>query len=242
MSKKIWIFTDYDGTVTGNDTLEYLLDKYAPRKWKEIEKKVENREISEIEALQAEFDLLDIDRKTALDTIREEIEIDEYFEDFLEMRRENDYRLTVLSGGFREFIREKLDDEGIGNIDIKANGIEVENGEWEVTPADTKRLCPLCNHCKTSSLLEASERGFITLYIGDGTTDCCPAYYADLIFARDYLKRFCVRQSIPFESFEDFSDVMDILGSTSLERRNISDKRVPPRCLDLRKKEEKIDG
>lgn len=45
------------------------------------------------------------------------------------------------------------------------------------------------------------------VYIGNGTSDCCPAQRSDIVFAKQRLAKFCEEQNIPYHHFHSFSDI-----------------------------------
>ena len=78
---------------------------------------------------------------------------------------------------------------------------------WRVRPAASPRINALCNHCKSHWLVSAREAGDRIVYIGDGTTDRCPAGHADLLFAKSGLRRWCEERWIAHQPFESFHEI-----------------------------------
>jgi 2-hydroxy-3-keto-5-methylthiopentenyl-1-phosphate phosphatase len=48
-------------------------------------------------------------------------------------------------------------------------------------------------------------------YVGDGFSDQCPVQYADLVFAKGELQKFCQRENISYHLYSSFADVVDRL-------------------------------
>ncbi len=220
MLKKVEIFTDFDGTITDNDCLEYLLNKFANTSWLEIEERVLKGSLSEIEALQSEFDLINANADEAVQTLVNDISIDRSFRDFSDWAERKNCGLTVLSGGFTEFIEAIFKRDGISELNIIANSFRIENGRWIIMKAPVKRLCDQCNHCKTASIINASAQNSFTIYIGDGTTDRCAALFSNFVFAKGTLLEFCVKHNIPHRKLNGFSslprEIESILNETEL--------------------------
>jgi len=205
------IFSDFDGTITQTDTLVYLLDNYGAKDWWDIENSLMKGEITEIEALRREIDTLNVSWSEAMTALKREVKIAPGFSEFVQWTEVNSIPFIILSGGFEEISREYLSENGFRSVEIRANQIEVAGNKWKVMPSGRRKIKGLCNHCKSSSVVDAKETGHFTIYIGDGTTDRCPASNADLVFAKGDLAEFCKKEGINFVPFKDFYDVLSIM-------------------------------
>jgi len=213
-TKSLHLFIDFDGTITTPDTLHYLLQRFADKgRLLLIEEKVERGEMEEKEGLQLEFDLLHITREEALRAIDNEVTIDPYFPSFVKWCKEKGLELTIVSGGFLSFIRHFLRRYGLDHLPIKANRVSVEGRRWKIIPSPGRKDCYKCNNCKTYEVESARARGEVTIYIGDGITDRCPAAVADVVFAKAKLKEYCRKENLKFYEFSNFGDIMTTLTS-----------------------------
>jgi 2-hydroxy-3-keto-5-methylthiopentenyl-1-phosphate phosphatase len=68
--------------------------------------------------------------------------------------------------------------------------------------------CAACANCKRNHLLTRSGDDHVIVYIGDGHSDCCPARYADIVYAKDTLLKYCEKENITYHRFETFRDVL----------------------------------
>ena len=220
-TKKIHIFIDFDGTISTPDTLYYLLQRFADKGWLQIEEKMEKEEMDESEGLRLEFDLLHITREEALRAIDNGVTLDPHFPAFAKWCQERGLAITIVSGGFLSFIKRFLRRYGLDHLPIKANRVRVEGKRWRIIPSPHRKDCHKCNNCKTYEVELARARGETTIYIGDGTTDRCPAAVADMVFAKDKLKEYCQKEKLKFYEFNNFEDIMTILTSL-LPKRNKS--------------------
>jgi 2-hydroxy-3-keto-5-methylthiopentenyl-1-phosphate phosphatase len=206
----IRVFSDFDGTVTVQDTLVYLLDRYIGPSWLEIEERVEAGTLSEEAGLQAEIALLSPPWEEARDAVLAEVPVDPGFAPFAAWCREQRWPLTLLSGGLEPLIRAVLEREGLGDLALRANSLEFDqDGRWRAVPADSPRIRARCNHCKTWHLAGAARAGARTVYIGDGCTDRCPAEQADLVFAKEGLRSWCEKKGLPYRPFDSFTEIQD---------------------------------
>ena len=209
------VFTDFDGTITEQDTLVHLLDRYAGPEWLEIERRVEDGELSEELGLREEIALLTVPWEEALASVLERVPVDPGFAGFAALCEARGWPLTILSGGLEPLIRAVLAREGLERVPLRANGLGFEpDGRWRVIPAATPRINALCNHCKSHWLADAAGNGTRTLYIGDGTTDRCPAGRADLVFAKGALAEWCEARGLAHRRFARFDEIGAWLGGS----------------------------
>ena len=72
----IQVFTDFDGTITEKDSLVFLLDEYVGSGWLEIERRVEDGSLPEMEGLRQEVALLTIPYEEARRRLLDELPFD----------------------------------------------------------------------------------------------------------------------------------------------------------------------
>ncbi len=209
MNLDFQIFSDFDGTITKTDSLEFILNKYAGPGWIDIEDRVTRHEINEKDALQLQFNMLDLSLQEALHDLHE-IELDPYFREFIHLCRNNSLPVTVLSGGLDIFIEKIFEANGIFGISYHANSVEVENGRWKIIPSRSPKLKNRCNHCKTFWLEKARSSGSRVIYIGDGNTDRCAAQNADIRFAKGVLANYLSTINVAFYEYQSFSEIIKI--------------------------------
>jgi 2-hydroxy-3-keto-5-methylthiopentenyl-1-phosphate phosphatase len=205
---KYALFIDFDGTVTLVDTLEYLLNNFADASWQNIEEQIAKNEISEAVGLKEQFKLINVEKEKALERLDTVVQLDPFAIEFFQWCEDKRIPTTIVSGGFRWIISHFLKKHGIQKIDLKSNDSIVENGKWKIIPGDNSLDCNKCNHCKTQYIHSAKNKGFTTIYIGNGNTDRCPSMQADIVFAKAELKKFCQKEKIQFYSFRDLGEVM----------------------------------
>lgn len=202
------VFSDFDGTISRQDSLQLLLDEFGGSAWASIEAKMDRGELTEKEAVSEVFRHFPLSVNEATDWVMKNVSLDPAFSTFYRWLEEKRAPLTVLSGGFVQFIRPLLAREGLPNVRVIANSAIDSGAGWEIKPAVINAECSAFHHCKCSSMTTASRAALnLTIYIGDGNTDHCPASRTDLVFAKKSLADFCRKQSISYSPFEDFRDV-----------------------------------
>lgn len=202
------IFCDFDGTLTNKDTLVVLLDKYADSDWYSIEERALTGEIEEREALRAELALITAPDEVLEKTLQAEIHPAVGVENLVSLVRENQWRMSVLSGGLIRFSNRLWAQWGYADIPLFAND-HTRNGDGriEVIAASTPKIKDHCNHCKRWHLEEALGRGSKVVYIGDGLTDFCPAEVAQRRYAKGTLLEYLREQNLEVIPFEDLNEV-----------------------------------
>jgi 2-hydroxy-3-keto-5-methylthiopentenyl-1-phosphate phosphatase len=68
--------------------------------------------------------------------------------------------------------------------------------------------CRMCANCKRNHLLTRSSDQQVIVYIGDGHSDCCPARFADVVFAKQTLLKYCEKENITYHRFETYRDIL----------------------------------
>lgn len=222
------IFVDFDGTITKEDVgnaffrefggevcTGYIADYKAERiSAKELFRK-------EVEAI----GLLDV-RKAEQFLHRQQIDFSfKRFADFCRSRRID---MHVLSDGLDYYIREILLHNDITDASFFSNQLELTTiGEGQARPAINfpydDAECTRCACCKRNVILDLCGEDDIIAYVGERYSDRCPAQYADIVFAKDELQRFCQERNISYFLYNSFDDVIERLEEL------LTKKRLKPR-------------
>lgn len=77
-------------------------------------------------------------------------------------------------------------------------------------------------------LTQAGDEDII-VYVGEGYSDRCPAQFADFVFAKDELQKFCQEKNISYFLYNSFDDVVervkDILSRKRPKKRREADMK-----------------
>jgi 2-hydroxy-3-keto-5-methylthiopentenyl-1-phosphate phosphatase len=98
---------------------------------------------------------------------------------------------------------------------VFANHVEVvpENEESVVSVMlECQHENSECNHCACCArnvMLGRSGDEDLIVYVGKGKAGFCPAKYADLVFAKETLQRYCQEHNISYLSYTTFGDVRE---------------------------------
>ncbi|MBM7622250.1 2-hydroxy-3-keto-5-methylthiopentenyl-1-phosphate phosphatase [Bacillus tianshenii] len=207
------IFCDFDGTVTDSDNIIAIMKKYAPSEWNELKDRVLSQEISIREGVGKMFSLLPSSQKEEISTyILENAVIRKGFREFVEYTDNQQIPLYIVSGGIDFFVKPML--RGIvPDARIYCNESDFSEESIKINwPHSCDEECQNeCGCCKPSVIRKLADKETYKIVIGDSITDLQAAKMADKVIARDFLVEKCEQESITYEAFEDFFDVIRIL-------------------------------
>ena len=137
--ENITVFCDFDGTITKKDTVDHFLSVFADNKWLESEKLWKNGEIGSKECLIRQFACINYISENQLDNFTENIEIDDYFVNFIEILNifenlnQKKTAIYIVSDGFDFFINSTLKKYGIKNF-VKVFSNKLNFNKGKLTP------------------------------------------------------------------------------------------------------------
>jgi 2-hydroxy-3-keto-5-methylthiopentenyl-1-phosphate phosphatase len=208
---RLKIFCDFDGTITKNDVWISSLGKFINDKeeFQNICNDLYSQKIGTKETVKRQLELVENFSPEKFNSYLAEEETDEYFKEFIEFCRSNDYEFYVLSDGFEYYIDYILKRE---LIDVKYFGCKMNWTENENLTAEFKyddEYCRLCGTCKRNILINNTNdlENDLSVYIGDGVSDYCVSGYADIVFAKGRLASHCWKNNITYFEYGNFNDV-----------------------------------
>lgn len=212
------IFVDFDGTITKNDVIDLILERFADPEWKNVEKDWSAGRIGSRKCLEKQIGLVTATKEVFKGLVNE-VEMDSAFISFLKKSREESISVAIVSDGLDWVIHEVLkrnfqkNPELISHLPIYANkllwteqgiGVSFPNG-------------PVCAHgcanCKERIIKSLSAPKDFIIFIGDGLSDRYAARAAHLTFAKNKLLTFCEENKINHQSYGSFKDISQWLKS-----------------------------
>ncbi|MEK4098205.1 2-hydroxy-3-keto-5-methylthiopentenyl-1-phosphate phosphatase [Bacillus sp. FSL E2-0195] len=206
----IQVFCDFDGTITNNDNIMSIMEKFAPPEAEEIKQKILSQELSIQEGVSQLFRLIPINlHDDIIQFLQETAEIRTGFHEFIQFINENNISFYVISGGMDFFVYPLLQ-EIIPKEQIYCNATDFSGEFVEVKwPHPCDEQCQhSCGLCKSSLIRELSSKDDFHIVIGDSITDLQATKQADKVFARDFLITQCEENRIAYTPFETFHDVL----------------------------------
>lgn len=217
------VFTDWDGTVTLQDSNDYLTENlgFGRPKRLEINDDILNGKISFRDGFKLMLDSIDTPFPECIDFLLENVQLDPGFKDFYEWAESKGIPVIVVSSGMKPIIysllKKLVGDKAIENIEIVSNEVLIEESKkWDIVYKDPHS--PF-GHDKSNSIKEyltlhgytAKESTPTLFYCGDGVSDLSAAKETDLLFAKHGkdLITYCKRENIPYTEFNNFEDILN---------------------------------
>lgn len=237
--KNFKIFIDFDGTITQQDVGEEMFLKFgdSEKAYAIVRLWMENK-ISSSECWFRLCETVDnIDIKI-FDQFIDTMNIDPFFISFIQYAETNGFEVTVLSDGLDYYIKRILMREKLNHLRVYSNRLEFgDNNELNPIFPYSDEECSECANCKRNHVINHSGDDEISIYIGDGYSDTCPAQYCDYIFAKKSLLKYCEKNRISYFPFTTFNDVLKRL--EVLKNKHLVKKRHQ---AQLKRKEVYIQG
>ncbi|ORX96904.1 HAD-like domain-containing protein [Clohesyomyces aquaticus] len=221
---KFIFFTDFDGTITLQDSNDFMTDNigYGREKRRQGNLDTLEEKITFRDSFREMMDSVTKPYNECIQYLVNNIKLDPHFTKFYEWALENNIPVVVLSSGMEPIIKAILKNllgpsadkmEVIGNF-VKARPGKTINEErgWEIefrNPESGFGHDKSIELRKYSSLPESVRPTMF--YAGDGVSDLSAARETDLLFAKKGhdLISYCARENVPFTVFEDWYTILE---------------------------------
>jgi 2-hydroxy-3-keto-5-methylthiopentenyl-1-phosphate phosphatase len=222
------IFSDFDGTIATEDVGDRLSRRFAGPQVDDIIGYYRDGSITARECLKRKCEAVESASSGEVEQFIDQFSLDPTFKGFVEFCRGRDIPVVVLSDGLDFYVERLLKSEGLGDLPFYSNHLEfvTAGASTKLVPSFpyTDAECHLCGNCKRNHLLTLSADDDIIVYVGDGISDQCPVRYADIVFAKGSLIRYCQEQNISYHEFRTFNDVTQRL-ELILQQKRIKKRR-----------------
>jgi 2-hydroxy-3-keto-5-methylthiopentenyl-1-phosphate phosphatase len=218
------IFCDFDGTVCPEDIGAQFFRKFAGEKAQGFVEELLDGTITMQEWLSRLSESIPSITRTEFNTYVDQFAVDPSFKDFVRFAEEQNVALTIISDGLDAYVERVLSNAGLHRVQFFANHAEFADlnasHKLVVTFPHSDAECHLCGNCKRNHMLVRSADEDVIVYCGDGFSDRCPVRFADIVFAKRQLIRYCQEQNITYYEFRTFRDVREKLEQI-LQRKHI---------------------
>jgi 2,3-diketo-5-methylthio-1-phosphopentane phosphatase len=215
---KIYIFLDFDGTITQNDLTDVIFKKYGDFDGNLA--KLINKDITIFDYWKAFANALPQDFEcNGLNEIIANEQIDPYFGKFVELCNDKDIPLAITTDNFdiitKPFLQAKLPQDIFRNIiedNIYSNKLSIDGAKYIPQFPFANENCQCMSAvCKRNVILSSTPDDSIVIYVGDGFSDFCAAEVSDIIFAKNTLAKYCSENRLPHYTYKSFFDIVQIL-------------------------------
>ncbi|KAK3988298.1 HAD-like domain-containing protein [Cladorrhinum sp. PSN332] len=229
--RKIIIFSDFDGTISMQDTGHLLFDSpygRGERRRTLLDEQIKSGERTFKDASEEMYASLNVPFDDGFELMSGQLTLDPGFQTFHKFCLRNQIPFHVISAGLKPVLRKVLDEflgeEESATINVVANEVEVsKGGKWKAVWKDGESEM---GHDKAKSIKRevvnsqqqrqqqqdgdgGGDQVPLIVFIGDGVSDLPAAREADVLFARKGLRLegYCVEHGIKYVPFDSFADV-----------------------------------
>ena len=202
----IALLVDYDGTIAQTDVSDALMAAFVNADWEAHVADYDQGIVGSRRLMAWEVGLITADP----DELRAEAAAqphDPTFVAFAEAARDAGIPVEVVSDGFGFFIPSALAALGVPWIPVVTADTRFDGATPRMEFPNGDPACFVCGTCKRNRVLAHQAAGRRVVFVGDGESDRFAAGYADLVFAKHSLLRFCLERGWPFERWTAFSEI-----------------------------------
>jgi 2-hydroxy-3-keto-5-methylthiopentenyl-1-phosphate phosphatase len=203
----IRVFCDFDGTVCQQDVGEQFFRSFAGAKADQSVRQLLNGEITMQSCLTELCNSIPSITHDEFFKYVDQFTVDPHFLGFVRFCVDRDVSVTILSDGLDAYVERILSNAELDHVSMYANHAEFAEEKLQVSFPYSDAECNLCGNCKRNQMLNTSADEDVILYVGDGYSDRCPIRYADFVFAKRQLIKYCQQQNVSFFEFNHFGDV-----------------------------------
>lgn len=206
--KKNFIFvSDFDGTLSGKDFYQIIIDEYLGDKGRELYKVWKDGGYLDIDFLQIIYKSINRTEKEIMQDILS-IPFDEDAKDFISWIKACGGDFLILSAGTSYYIERLLDAKGILNVPIISNhGYYKDKGIHLKVDANNEYYSRRYGVDKAKVIEKLKTRYEKVYFAGDSEPDVAPSLLADLSFAKSSLQKLLAEKTQNFISVNNFKEI-----------------------------------
>ena len=216
---KLAVLSDFDGTVTLNDTFQNVVEKFGQGDWRSVDDQYVKGEITLEECLRRQGGMVRASKSQLLDELDQVTKFRPGFDNLAEYCKTNHHPLVLVSAGLDFVIKYFLTRENL------MDKVEVFAAVAKCTPMGIKFDFLKLKDKRSMNFKDDTVRYYKTraetvAYIGDGRWDLQALRNSDLRFAikNSKLAELCKAQEIQATTVADFTEVVTSLQKKMSER------------------------
>ena len=219
------VLCDFDDTIALQNVAQLLLDHFGHGKWEELRQQLRAGEINFRQYQERSFDAVTATREEMYSQAVTEVIVRDGFHEFWEYCRNAGIPVAIASLGLDFYIEAILERESIGPIGTYAVETAFTPEGISYRYPHTWDGCTKWGTCKCVAIWAYRRAGYDIAYIGDGTSDFCPASKADMVFARSHLLEKCGSEGVPCREFDDFHQILGHLKARENQKQPIENHK-----------------
>jgi 2,3-diketo-5-methylthio-1-phosphopentane phosphatase len=200
--------TDFDDTAAVQNVAELLLNRFGDATWTEVRQQFRNGEMNLKEYQEITFRNIRADRSAMQHYVREYATLRPYFNDLHCFCRRNNIPLAVVSQGLDFYISALLERDGFGDVPIYAVDTSFDQGRISYHYNHSHPGRESQGNSKALIVEQYQRQGYFVVFAGDGASDQEASRQADMVFAHRTLARYCEREGIEYQPFQDFKHIL----------------------------------
>lgn len=210
------LFFDFDNTLTANDVLDDLIEKFSPNDaWRTWEAAWAEGRLSARDCLRNQVENMRVSREALLDYLSQ-VRVDPAFAEILAWAKQRRVEVNIVSDSFLPLILHILRNNTIDGVPVFANELTFSGDRLIPSFPFYDPACTRSANAKARHL--AAYRGRTVIFAGDGRSDLDAALTADIVFAKGTLAKELGARSVPFYPFDTLEPVFAFLESIEASR------------------------
>lgn len=212
---KLIVWSDFDGTITLQDSNDYLTDHlgFGSERRRELNQQVLYESVTFRDSFEEMLGSVKHPFEECKQALLENITLDPHFAAFYDWCTARQIPVVVVSSGMEPIIRSlliRLLGERARHTHIISNDVHVNaDGSWHIIFHDESHF----GHDKSLAIKPykqlVADGKLKMVYCGDGVSDLSAAKETNLLFAKEGrdLVDYCKRQNVPYTEFDSFADI-----------------------------------
>ncbi|MFW6080470.1 MAG: HAD-IB family phosphatase [Desulfosalsimonas sp.] len=200
--KKPFVFCDFDGTITAQESLQAVFEHFLPDKWQDMKAKLVSGSVTLRSGVREMLESIPSRRYPEVLSFVRQIPLRPGFEEFLNFLDQNGITFVIVSGGVRGMV-----EAGLGSLIERVSRVFAadvdDSGLYLKVHSEFEGGSELVAKVEVMNLFDADPR----IVIGDGMTDYNMARSGDLVFARGSLARYLEKEGLEWIGWDDFNDI-----------------------------------
>lgn len=206
-ASSVRIFCDFDGTIFHEDVGDAFFEHVIGTEYRALQKRFLEEKLSPLEFFNACAERMTISDLPSLYRFLDGFEADTSFAPFVQWAASNGYPITVVSDGLDIYVDYLMKKLGI-EVPVRVNRLQIApDGTCSIELAHYHESSVKSGVSKPGIIASESNERDVKILIGDGISDFEAAHFAEVVFAKGELEKYCQQENITYRTYATFDDV-----------------------------------